>query len=170
MGWRAPRRLQPGRAPPRLARLAVLLCAALVAGPARAAVPHLVVTTADGEVLADAPLPGDGRWRLEWRHSVAQVQVVDVFEYRDGVMLVVEELTPYLDIAGLGGFAGRGTMEQLPDGRYRLSGIDMPLYGNAHEFIIGTERAPSVLVVGGRRFELSRMRPGTHARLEVVPR
>ena len=67
MGGRAPRRRQPGRAPPRLARLAVLLCAALVAGPARAAVPHLVVTTADGEVLADAPLPGDGRWRLEWR-------------------------------------------------------------------------------------------------------
>ena len=52
----------------------------------------------------------------------------------------------------------------------RSEGIDMPLYGNAHEFIIGSERAPSVLVVGDRRFELSRMRPGTHARLEVVPR
>ncbi|HEX7040929.1 MAG TPA: DUF1850 domain-containing protein [Trueperaceae bacterium] len=170
MGWRAPRRLQPGRAPPRLARLAVLLCAALVAGPARAAVPHLVVTTADGEVLADAPLPGDGRWRLEWRHSVAQVTVVDVFEYRDGVMLVVEELTPYLDVAGLGGFAGRGTMEQLPDGRYLLHGIDLPIPGNVHRFIIGSERAPSVLVVGERRYELSRMRPGEHARLEVMPR
>lgn len=169
------------RAPPypsgavgaRFARSLACLALALSAAPAAAdaaAVPHVVVTTLDGEVLADAPLPDDGRWRIEWRHSVAQVVVVDLFEYRDGRLLVIEQVTPYLDIAGLGGFAGRGTMEQLPDGRYRLSGLDMPLHGNVHSFIIGTERAPSVLVVGDRRFELSRLRPGAHARLEVVPR
>jgi len=175
MRRRAPSGEGDRRAPPRFglgALVAVVAgwsaLAALAAGDA--ATPYVVVTTADGEVLAEAPLPADHRWRLEWRHSVVQVTVVDHFEYRDGVMLVVEQVTPHLDIAGLGGFAGRGTMEQLPDGRYRLSGIDLPLHGNAHSFIIGTERAPSVLVVGDERFELTRMRPGTHARLEVVLR
>jgi len=170
MGRRAPTGPVPGRAPPLLAWTLAALAVAQASGAVQAALPYLVVTTAAGEVLAEAPLPADGRWRIEWRHSVAQVTVIDVFEYRDGVMLVVEQVTPHLDIAGLGGFAGRGTMEQLPDGRYRLHGIDLPLHGNVHNVIIGTERAPSVLVVGDARFELSLMRPGTHARLEVVQR
>ena len=48
--------------------------------------------------------------------------------------------------------------------------IDLPLPGNVHAIIIGTERAPSTLVVGDERFELTRLRPGEHARLEVLTR
>lgn len=148
---------------------ALLVCGALLITGALAGgtAPQLVVTTADGEELVVAPLPDEMTWQLEWRHSVAQVTVLDLFAFRGGTMLVVGQVTPYLDIAGLGGFAGRGTMEQLPDGTYRLSDIDLPIFGNVHNFIIGTERAPSVLIVGTERFELSRMRPGDHARIEV---
>lgn len=131
---------------------------------------HLVVTTSDGEVIVDTPLPDDLTWSVEWRHSVAQVAVVDTFAYRDGVMLVTGQMSPHLDIAGLGAFAGRGSVERLPDGRYWLRDLDFPLHGNAHGLIIGTERAPSVLVVGERRFELSRTHPGVHARMEVLIR
>ncbi|HZW99096.1 MAG TPA: DUF1850 domain-containing protein [Trueperaceae bacterium] len=145
----------------------VLSGLALAAGDAT---PRLVVTTAAGEVLVDAALPGDMTWAIEWRHSVAQVTVVDQFAYRDGTMYVTGQVTPHLDIAGLGSFAGRGTMEQLPDGRYRLRDIDLPLHRNVHNVIIGTRRAPSVLVVSGQRYELTSMAPGAHARIEVVER
>lgn len=132
--------------------------------------PYLQLTLRSGEVLIDTPLPADHRWRLEWTHSVAQVRVVDVFEWRDGTIYVTDQYTPYLDIAGLGNFAGRGELSELPDGSYHLQHIDLPLHGNAHDLIIGSRRAPSVLVVGEARFALSEAHPATHARIEVILR
>lgn len=131
------------------------------------AVAFLVLTTADGQVLVDVPLPADNTWRLEWTHSVAQVQVVDAFAWREGVMYVTDQYTPYLDIAGLGNFAGRGELRELPGGGYHLANIDFPLHGNVHSLIIGSSRAPSVLMVGDRRFALSETHPAAHARFEV---
>lgn len=130
-------------------------------------VPTLVVTTASGEVLVDVPLPADLTWRLEWTHSVARVQIVDVFAWRDGTMYVTDQLTPHLDIAGLGHFAGRGELMSLAAGGYRLANIDLPLPGNAHGLIIGSVRARSVLHVGDNSYALSETHPGTHARIEV---
>ncbi len=123
-------------------------------------------------MLVDVALPDTFTWEIEWRHSVAQVIVVDEFAYRDGLMLVTAQESPHLDIAGLGGFAGRGSMTQLPGGTYRLSEIDLPLHGNVHDIIIGTDRAPTVLIVGGQRYQLSRAHAGEHARIhiEVVSR
>lgn len=162
----------PGRA--RALVLGVVAClavsAVIWAAGAGGQEPHLVVTTRAGDVLVDVPLPEDSTWTIEWLHSVAGVKVFDRFAYVDGVMYVTDQVTPHLDIAGLGGFAGRGTMTQLPDGRYHLSDIDLPLHGNVHNVIIGTERAPTVLVVAGRRFELSHEHAGQHARIEVVLR
>src|SRR5690606_4753775 len=105
MGGRAPTGPVPGRAPPLLAWTLAALAVAQAAGAVQAALPYLVVTTAAGGVLAEAPRPADGRGRLGGRRSVAQATVIDVFEYRDGVMLVVEQVTPHPGIAGLGGFA-----------------------------------------------------------------
>lgn len=157
----------------RMARvlLAVTVCGAV--GAAHAAGDSgwlLTVTTRSGEVLVATPLPPDATWRLEWRHSVAQVRIVDMFAWRDGVMYVTDQYAPYLDIAGLGNFAGRGQLSQLADGSYHLSGIDLALHGNAHDLIIGSVRAPTVLVVGERRFPLSETHPATHARIEVKQR
>lgn len=128
---------------------------------------YLTLTTGNGEVLVDAPLPADHTWSLEWTHSVAQVLIVDVFAWRDGTLYVTDQYTPFLDIAGLGNFAGRGDLSELPGGGYHLANIDLPLHGNAHDLIIGSTRAPSVLVVGESRFELSKTHPATHARIEV---
>lgn len=149
----------------------VLACLYLLVSLASAAgdepLLELYVTTRSGEVLLAATLPPDGTWRIEWVHSVAQVKVVDVYAYRAGRIFITDQYTPYLDIAGLGAFAGRGSVVQLADGTYHLSHIDFPLHGNSHDLIIGSELAPSVLVVGGQRFELSRTHPATHARIEV---
>ncbi len=183
MGTRAPGTAGARRARTRdrapLPLLAVLaLVGASVVSPAPASLetadgearPRLVVTTGDDVVLVDVPLPDDETWLIEWRHSVAQVTIVDTFAYREGTMLVTGQLTPHLDIAGLGAYAGRGALETRADGTYWLRDIDLPLHGNRHSLIIGTERAPSVLVVGDQRFELSRTNPGAHARVEVLHR
>lgn len=130
----------------------------------------LTVTTRDGEVLVSAPLPSDATWRIEWTHSVDQVLVTDEFAWRSGVMFVTDQHSPYLDIAGLGSFAGHGRLVDAPSGGYHLAGIDFPVHGNVHALIIGSERAPTVLVVGDDRFELSKTHPATHARIEVTSR
>ena len=151
--------------------LTILLLASAAPGPAAGHVSLLLtVTTAAGEVLVTSPLPPDASWRIEWRHSVAQVPIVDVFAWREGIMYVTDEYTPYLDIAGLGNFAGRGQLSQLADGSYHLSNIDLALHGNVHHLIIGSESAPTVLVVGEHRFALSETHPATHARIEVKQR
>lgn len=169
-----------GRSRPLAFWLAVVVSAAvaplsLAAGDAVPGTPaggtaYLTLTTEGGEVLVDVPLPADNTWSLEWTHSVAQVQVVDTFAWRDGTIYVTDQYTPYLDIAGLGDFAGRGDLVELPGGGYHLANIDFPLHGNVHHMIIGSRRAPSVLVVGDRRFALSETHPATHARLEVKQR
>ena len=148
--------------------LLVVPATTLAAGDVMAGTtPYLTLTTRSGEVLVDVPLPDDHSWRLEWIHSVAQVKIVDVFAWREGVLYVTDQFTPYLDIAGLGAFAGRGDLTELADGGYHLANIDLPLHGNAHDLIIGSSRAPSVLIVGDSRFELSKTHPATHARIEV---
>lgn len=132
--------------------------------------PVLTVTTRDGVELVRIDLPPDMTWEISWTHSVTGVQVVDAFAWRSGVMYVTDEYAPFLDIAGLGAFAGRGRLLRTPSGGYHLADIDFPLHGNVHNLIIGSERAPSVLVVGDQRFELSRSHPGVHARIEVHSR
>ena len=129
--------------------------------------PHLLVTTAAGEELVRVSLKSDPTWAYVWIHSVAQVQVRDVFAWRDGTMLLTDQLTPLIDIAGLGHTPGRGDLRDDGDGGYWIAGIDAPIAGNVHRFIIGTERAPTTLVHAGRSFELSETHPGVHARIEV---
>lgn len=148
-----------------LASLFLFTASAAAAGDARAL--ELTVTTRSGEILVSATLPADGTWHIEWIHSVAQVRIIDVYAYREGKIYITDQYTPYLDIAGLGAFAGRGSVVQLADGSYHLSRIDFPLHGNTHDLIIGSALAPSVLVIGDRRFELSETHPATHARIEV---
>ena len=83
---------------------------------------------------------------------------------------MADALSTWLALAGLGAFAGRGKLIELPSGGYHLADIDFPLHGNAHSLIIGSVRAPSVLVVGGRRVALKETHPATHARITVEQR
>ncbi len=129
--------------------------------------PELVVTTAAGEELVRVSLGADPTWAYVWVHSVAQVRVRDVFAWRDATMLLTDQMTPLIDIAGLGHTPGRGELRDDGDGGYWIAGIDAPIAGNVHRFIIGTERAPTTLVHAGRSFELSETHPGVHARIEV---
>lgn len=131
--------------------------------------PQLAVTTEDGEELVRVSLKTDPTWEIVWTHSVAQVRVRDVFAWRDGTMLLTDQLTPFIDIAGLGHIPGRGELRDDGDGGYWIAGIDAPILGNVHRFIIGSERAPTTLVHAGRAFDLSTTHPGVHARIEVIP-
>ncbi|MDF1522161.1 MAG: DUF1850 domain-containing protein [Trueperaceae bacterium] len=130
--------------------------------------PELVVITDAGEELVRVSLKTDPTWEYVWTHSVAQVRVRDVFAYRDGTMLLTDQLTPLIDIAGLGHTPGRGDLRDDGDGGYWIADLDVPIAGNVHRFIIGTERAPTTLVHAGRSFELTATHPGVHARIEVI--
>src|SRR5690606_40039394 len=59
----------------RIVPVLLALMSLALAGGDEGPLPRLVVTTADGVVLVDAPLPDDRAWRMEWVHSVARVTV-----------------------------------------------------------------------------------------------
>lgn len=130
--------------------------------------PELVVTTEDGEELLRVSLKTDPTWEYVWTHSVAQVRVRDVFAWRDGTMRLTDQLTPLIDVAGLGYTPGRGELRDDGEGGYWIAGIDAPIAGNVHRVILGTANAPTTLVHAGRSFELSETHPGVRARIEVV--
>ena len=130
--------------------------------------PELVVTTEAGEELVRDSLKTDPTWEYAWVHSVAQVRVRDVFAWRDGTMLLTDQFTPLIDIAGLGYTPGRGELRDDGEGGYWIAGIDEPIAGNVHRVIIGTELAPTTLVHAGRSYELSKTHPGVRARIEVI--
>jgi hypothetical protein len=125
---------------------------------------------APGDEVVRIALRDDPTWEVRWQHSVAGILVRDVFAWRDGQMLLTDTLTPQLDVAGLGHTPGRGELRDDGAGGYWIAGIDEPIRGNAYWIRIGSERAPTELVHGGRRYELSVAHPSVRARIEVVPR
>jgi hypothetical protein len=140
---------------------------ASAAGDAAPAGPELWVRTAAGEVLLRLPLGDDPTWEIAWVHSVARVTVRDAFAWRDGTMLLTDQRTPLIDIAGLGHIPGRGDLRDDGQGGYWIAGIDQRLADDVHRFVIGSLHAPSTLLHGGRSYDLSATHPGVRARIEV---
>lgn len=105
---------------------------------------------------------------IAWLHSVARIEVRDAFAWRDGGMWLTDQWTPLLDVAGLGHVAGRGELRPDGAGGHWIAGIDERLAGDVHHFVIGSAHAPTTLVHAGRAVDLSAVRPGERARLEVV--
>jgi hypothetical protein len=128
----------------------------------------LRVVTASGEVLVEQPLAAEATWEIVWLHSVAQVEIRDLFAWRDGAMLLTDHFTPLLDIAGLGATPGRGVVVADGAGGFHVRGIDARLAGDVHRFMIGSAQAPSRLIVAGSVFALSETHPGVRARIEVI--
>ena len=166
-----------GRRDRRLPLLVAVLCSlaalpggaggAAAAGDDGAAGPELWVVTAAGEVVLRVPLGGDPTWEIAWIHSVAGVRIRDAFAWRDATMLVTDQRTPLIDIAGLGHIPGRGELRDDGDGGYWIAGIDERLADDVHRFVIGSVHAPSTLLHAGRAYELSATHPGVRARIEV---
>jgi len=148
-----------------LAWAGVVAAAGDPAGPG----PELWVVTTAGEVLVRAPLGHEATWEIAWLHSVAQVEIRDAFAWRDGTMLLTDQRTPFLDIAGLGHIPGRGELRDDGEGGYWIAGIDQRLVGDVHRFIIGSVHAPTTLLHAGRAYDLSASHPGVRARIEVRP-
>lgn len=133
----------------------------------RPAAAELWVITAAGDVLVREPLGRDPTWEIVWLHSVARVTVRDAFAWRDGTMLLTDQRTPFIDIAGLGHTPGRGELRDDGAGGYWIAGIDQRLIGDVHRFVIGSIHAPTTLRHAGRTFDLSASHPGVRARIEV---
>jgi hypothetical protein len=118
-------------------------------------------------VLLRAPLGDDPTWEVVWLHSVARVWVRDAFAWRDGRMLLTDQRTPHLDIAGLGHTPGRGELRDDGAGGHWIAGIDQRLADDVHRFVIGSGHAPTTLRHAGRTYDLSADHPGVRARIEV---
>jgi hypothetical protein len=155
-------------------RLPLLVAASLAiaglapaAGDGLAAGPELWVRTAAGAPLLRLPLGDDPTWEIAWVHSVAGVVVRDAFAWRDGTMVLTDQRTPFIDIAGLGHIPGRGELRDDGAGGYWIAGIDQRLADDVHRFVIGSAHAPTTLLHGGHAYDLSATHPGVRARIEV---
>jgi hypothetical protein len=137
------------------------------AGDGLAPGPELWVRSAAGEILLRLPLGDDPTWEIAWVHSVAGVVVRDAFAWRDGTMVLTDQRTPHLDIAGPGHIQGRGGLRDDGAGGYWIAGIDQRLADDVHRFIIGSAHAPTTLLHGDRAVDLSATHPGVRARIEV---
>jgi hypothetical protein len=140
--------------------LALLLPAALACGPS----PVLRVVADGGEVILRVAIP-ELRWELHWRHSVSGVWLRDLFAWRDGAVVLTDAYAPNLDLAGMGHTPGRGELRFSPEGGYHIANIGEVISGVY--FRLGSSLAPTVLVVQGRRYQLSELYPGGRVRFEV---
>ena len=107
---------------------ALVLC--LLAVPAQAG--ELVLSLADsGEVLGRFVIEDGDRWSILWNHSVQGFEVEDVYESRDGAMVLVRSHLPDF-AAGLGHIPGRGIQTSDGAGGYWIEDIDEAVPGNAY--------------------------------------
>ena len=127
-------------------------CGALAYGAAASGAdgPRVVVRDADGAVVAEAPLPADGRFALAYRHSVYRAPAEERFRalrgdrfVLDGVASPSRRVLEYYELTGA----------QRRDGRWLVLTPDRsaPLETMA---LAATERGRRTLVAGGKRLPL----------------
>ncbi|PTX04276.1 DUF1850 domain-containing protein [Pararhodobacter aggregans] len=144
---------------------ALLLC--LVPGYAPAA--EIRVSLADsGEVLARLPIEEGGRWSVLWHHSVDGYEVEDVYEDRDGIMLLVRSHLPDFG-AGLGHIPGRGRQTSDGAGGYWIEDIDEPVPGNAYVLRPGRAAVNHRLRTEADEISLTALAEHRRVRIALIP-
>ena len=141
--------MNPARA--RLAA-AVLVAAALAVAAAMTGLgdgPAVVVADERGRQLASVRLPEGGRFALQYRHSVYQVEVTESFAATDGGFRLVAVASPseaVLDYYELEGprVLDQGWRRLEPSGTPNLAALPL----------VATELGRRTLVVGDRRLPL----------------
>lgn len=147
-------------------RLVAALTLALAA-PAGAA--ELVVTLAGtGQELARLSVPEGGRWSVLWHHSVDGYEVEDIYEDRDGAMLLVRSHMPDFG-AGLGHLPGRGRQVSDGDGGYWVEDIDEPVPGNAYILRPGRPAVNHRLRTAEAEVSLTELAEHRRVRIALIP-
>lgn len=139
----------------------------VLAAPAGAA--ELVVTLAGtGQELARLSVPEGGRWSVLWHHSVDGYEVEDIYEDRDGAMLLVRSHMPDFG-AGLGHLPGRGRQVSDGDGGYWVEDIDEPVPGNAYILRPGRPAVNHRLRTAEAEVSLTELAEHRRVRIALIP-
>jgi hypothetical protein len=140
-------------------RAVVALAVAVLAVPALAHGddgPRVVVRDRDGDVVAAAALPADGRFALAFRHSVYRAPAEERFRALDGGFVLERIASPSRRVLEYYELEGRFTRDALiPAHPARFTTMALA----------ATARGRRTLVVGGERIPL--YRHGVHLRIAV---
>jgi hypothetical protein len=122
---------------------------ALVATACGAAEPRVVARDRDGGVIAQATLPGDGRFALSYRHSVYRAPAVERFRATEGAFALESVASPSAAVIDYYALDGRRTREGgwwviTPDRPARLEAMALA----------ATRLGRRTLVAGGHRLPL----------------
>ena len=108
------------------------------ASPASAsAFMRLAVVTEQGNILVDEAVPADGRWCIQWEHSVEHFTVLDCYRNAEGVMQLERSHQPDF-AAGLGHIFGRGEQVSDGEGGYWINAINEPVANNRYVLRVGS--------------------------------
>ena len=145
-----------------VAALASVVGAVVTARAERA--PAVVVHDQAGRELARAPLPGSGRFALEYRHSYYGAQARESFRAVRGRVFEVaaiespsEAVLDYYAIDGRKRAAGGGWIALVPASPRRYRRLSL----------IATPMGRRTLAIGDRRIPLSASRRAAHLTLSV---
>lgn len=145
------------------------LCAALICltlGPTIGTAEQLLVQNVDEAApLAALTIHVGERWSVLWNHSVDGYEVEDIYENRDGRMVLVRSHLPDFG-TGLDHMPGRG--RQVSDGRggYWIEDLNEPVPGNAYVLRPGRANVNHRLRTAHAEVSLSAL--GAHQRLRIA--
>lgn len=129
----------------------LLVLVALVTALAADYGSSVIARDREGAVVARAPLPGSGRFEIEYVHSYYDTPAAEHFVAdRYGGFLLVGVSSP--DEAVLDYYELEGRKEEVADGSLRLVPERPPRFETLH--LIATETGRRTLVVSGERFPL----------------
>ena len=121
-----------------------------------------------GAVLGCLPVAQGARWSVVWNHSVKGFEVEDIYENRDGVMLLVRSHLPDF-AAGLDHIPGRGRQVSDGQGGYWIEDLDEPVPGNAYVLRPGGPAVNHRLRTAQAELSLSDLAPRARVRISLMP-
>jgi hypothetical protein len=140
-----------------------LLALALLGAAGCGGGPEIVARDRDGGVVAEAALPGSGRFELSYRHSVYEAPALERFRAAgDGSFVLESVSSPSAAVIDYYALDGRRTRERgwwtvRPDTPARFATMALA----------ATRLGRRTLIAGGHRIPLYRTERAVHLRLAV---
>lgn len=121
------------------------------------------LTTSDR--IARLDIADGARWSVLWHHSVDGYEVEDIYENRNGVMVLVRSHLPDFG-AGLDHMPGRGRQVSDGHGGYWIEDLNEPVPGNAYVLRPGRALVNHRLRTAHAELSLSAL--GAHDRIRIA--
>lgn len=146
-----------------------MICAALFLCAAPVQAGQLCATRIDtDQILGCLTIPEGTRWSVLWNHSVQGFEVEDIYENRDGVMMLVRSHLPDF-AAGLDHIPGRGRQVSDGQGGYWIEDLDEPVPGNAYVLRPGRAAVNHRLRTTDAQISLSTLAPRARVQIALTP-